>query len=78
MKRVNEGPWYVNEWPPKQPGEQKRVVLQSDDFTHDVALMITGDFESHEDMVQYAKQLADRMNQMPGTRPFKWFKNETN
>ena len=65
MSEMNDdlGPWFVNEW------SNNKVVLQSDDFTHDVALIVTGDFESHEQKLQYATKLAARMNQMLGTRP---------
>jgi hypothetical protein len=58
----DRGPWLVNVW----PGE--KVVLQSDDFTHDVALEISGDFASHDEKRAYAKALADWMNlNLPAT-----------
>ncbi|WP_157657819.1 hypothetical protein [Burkholderia ubonensis] len=46
----------VNTWP------DGRVVLQSDDFKHDVALIINGDFGSREDKQAYASALAAWMN----------------
>ncbi|WP_434715736.1 hypothetical protein [Paraburkholderia sp. A3RO-2L] len=52
----DKGPWMVNKW----SGE--RVVLQSDDFTHDVALVVDGDFGSHEEKLAYANALAAWMN----------------
>lgn len=59
------GPWMVDLWSPKTEGGPPRVVLQSDDFTHDVALEISGDFVDTAQKVRYAKLLADRMNRMP-------------
>lgn len=59
------GPWMVNEWGPKAEGHPKRVVLQSDDFYHDAALEISGDFYDYEQKLQYAHRLVARMNQMP-------------
>lgn len=53
----DQGPWMVEFWK-----ENARVVLQSDDFTHDVALIVTGDFATKEDMLTYAKALAKWMN----------------
>jgi hypothetical protein len=52
----DRGPWMVTVWP------GQKVVLQSDDFTHDVALEISGDFGSHDEKRAYAKALADWMN----------------
>jgi len=56
MVSPDRGPWMVNTWP------DGRVVLQSDDFKHDVALIINGDFGSSEDKQAYAKGLAAWMN----------------
>lgn len=39
-----------------------RVVLQSDDFKHYVALVIDGDFDVPEDKLVYAATLAAWMN----------------
>lgn len=63
-KISEKGPWVVNEWPSRD-GHPKKIVLQSDDFTHDVALIIDGDFGDHETKLEYAQQLASRMNRMP-------------
>jgi hypothetical protein len=60
-----KGPWIVNEWSPRSEGGPKRVVLQSDDFCHDAALEISGDFFDHDLRLQYAHRLAARMNKMP-------------
>lgn len=60
-----KGPWHVQTWCPEKEGSRPRVVLQSDDFCHDVALVITGDFRDTAQKVRYAQLLADRMNRMP-------------
>lgn len=52
----DRGPWTVNTWP------DGRIVLQSDDFKHDVGLIIDGDFSSREDKQAYATALAAWMN----------------
>lgn len=52
------GPWEVNEW------GKGRLVLQSDDFTHDVSLEISGDFASKEERLEYAEEIARRLNLM--------------
>ncbi|WP_157639773.1 hypothetical protein [Burkholderia ubonensis] len=52
----DRGPWMVNVWP------SEKVVLQSDDFKHDVALIVDGDFGSREDKLAYANALAAWMN----------------
>ena len=57
----DKGPWMVDVW----PGE--KVVLQSDDFTHDVAMIVDGDFGSHEEKLVYANAMAGWMNSnLPG------------
>lgn len=57
------GPWSVRTFA-DEAGKQK-VVLQSEDFTHDVWLEVTGDFADLKQRVLYAAKLADRMNRMP-------------
>lgn len=52
----DKGPWLVDEW------SDGIVVLQSDDFEHDVALEISGDFGSKESKLEYARSLAAWMN----------------
>lgn len=61
------GPWIVGTWRAENPQGLQRVVLQSDDFTHDVALVVSGDFEDFDQKLAYAKRLAERMNEMPGS-----------
>ena len=59
------GPWSVGVWKSTTEGGRSRVVLQSDDFTHAVALEITGDFRDVSQKIRYANLLVDRMNRMP-------------
>lgn len=59
------GPWTVAVWPSRNPNGIPRVVLCSDDFTHDASLDINGDFRDLAQKIRYAKRLADRMNRMP-------------
>lgn len=39
-----------------------KAFIESDDFTHDVRLYISGDFESIEHRVEYAEEIAKRLN----------------
>lgn len=59
------GPWKVQVWNSVSFAAQPKVVLQSEDFMHDVALVIDGDFKNHAQKIRYAERLADRMNRMP-------------
>lgn len=53
----DNGPWMVNEW------AEGRIVLQSDDFNHDVALHIDGDFADYSEKMDYARRLANWLNE---------------
>jgi len=75
MVEDDRGPWHVQVW--KVEGSRK-VVLQSDDFAHDVALEISGDFACFEQRLEYAHKLAKRMNEMPGTRAIDYRMAERN
>lgn len=59
----DSGPWVVSASP-----DGKRVSLQSDDFTHDVALLVTGDFVEG-DKLRYGKELAEWMNGCLAQKP---------
>lgn len=50
------GPWEAQVWP------SGRIVIQSEDFTHDAALEVTGDFVSKENLLEYAQEIARRLN----------------
>lgn len=39
-----------------------KAFIESDDFTHDVRLCVSGDFESVEQKVEYAEEIARRLN----------------
>lgn len=53
------GPWSVSE-----DGRE----IQSDDFTHDVILRVTGDFYDDAQRNAYAKNLAAKLNARLGKR----------
>jgi hypothetical protein len=57
---TEKGPWQVNDW------GQGRIVIQSDDFTHDVSLEISGDFGSVERERAHAEEIARRLNTVTG------------
>lgn len=38
------------------------LYLQSSDFTHDAILQVNGDFESNEQELDYAQEIARRLN----------------
>ena len=40
----------------------ERVLLDSDDFEHDVLLEVRGDFANAQERLDYAQNLADRLN----------------
>ena len=52
---IERGPWRAG-------NNRKDYFVESDDFTHDVRLVITGDFESDEQRMDYAKEIARRLN----------------
>lgn len=58
MKYLDKGPWSVVTTPPPEIG----TYLESDDFTHDVRLKISGDFASVADRELYAFALAEALN----------------
>lgn len=54
MEFKDKGPWIVV----SETGHK----IESDDFTHDVTLTISGDFGSDADRVEYAKGLCEILN----------------
>jgi len=66
----DHGPWQVDVW------SDRRVVLQSHDGTHDVALEINGDFSCLEQRLEYANKLVKRLNEMLGVEPLDWRKRD--
>lgn len=55
---MDRGPWSAHY-------DKYHVWLTSKDFTHDVLLGVYGDFADQEQHIQYAEQLAERLNQLP-------------
>lgn len=53
----DRGPWTAQVWHSRAKGGDY-VVIQSDDFHHDVALQVTGDFSDIESCHRYAEWLA--------------------
>lgn len=62
---ADEGPWQVDEWRPAPSDQDKRlrIVLQSHQFKHDVALIVTGDFGDMHERKAYAEALAHQLNE---------------
>ena len=50
------GPWYVLR-------TSDSVVVASRDFTHDVWLYVTGDFKDTPEKLEYAQEIARRLNE---------------
>ena len=58
----DKGPWTVLQ----MVGGERVTGLYSDDFEHDVRLIIDGDFGSAEDKLNYAKWMRDVLNAAAG------------
>lgn len=54
MEFKDKGPWIV--------ASETGNKIESDDFTHDVTLTISGDFGSDADRVEYAQWLCEILN----------------
>ena len=52
---MDKGLWTVRE-------NVKEVYVESDDFKHDVTLIVNGDFMNRAERLRYAKWLAGRLN----------------
>lgn len=57
------GPWQVGNW------SDNKVVLQSEQFKHDVALVVNGDFATPEDKRVYAESFCKWLNEAAGNPP---------
>lgn len=55
---MDKGPWKAEVW---KKATGNIAVLQSDDFGHDVALEISGDFEDWGQRMKYAEWLAEAL-----------------
>lgn len=40
-----------------------KIIVESEDFTHDVRLYVTGDFETRKQHFEYAKTIAEKLNE---------------
>jgi hypothetical protein len=70
VRLSDAGPWTAGrETTPRRSARGLRTYLQSEDFTHDVRLYVSGDFATAEDEMAYAVGLAERMNAMPMPDP---------
>lgn len=56
---TEKGPWQVSDW------GRGRIALQSDDFTHDAALELSGDFGTPEQKRAHADEIVRRLNAAP-------------
>ena len=56
MSVQERGPWKVE----RRDG---RPVVYSEDFTHDVTLVIAGDFADTDERIAYAEEIARRLNE---------------
>ena len=54
---MDTGPWSARE-------NAKEVYVESDDFKHDVALTVNGDFRNRAEKLKYAEWLAGRLNKV--------------
>lgn len=63
---MDKGPWKAEVW--TRVGGRV-AVLQSDDFEHDVALEISGDFEDWEQRMKYAEWLAGVLTRATANQP---------
>ena len=52
-----KGPWRVI-----TSNEDKSISIQSNDFTHDVMLIVDGDFKDFEQKLEYTGEIAKRLN----------------
>lgn len=54
--------------------DDQAVSIQSNDFTHDVMLIVDGDFKDIDQKLEYAKEIARRLNLHKRTREQAWRK----
>lgn len=59
MRFDDKGPWSVEA---HSSDDKQKIIIQSDDFNHDVWLYLSGDFATIEDKIAYAQGLADILN----------------
>lgn len=59
---MDKGPWRVFNAKPGTEKEGAAIGIQSDDFTHDVLLRVSGDFKDNEQKYEYCELLAKILN----------------
>lgn len=57
MEIIERGPWRAGE-----TKDRARAFVESDDFTHDARLYVSGDFTSDDQRLAYAEEIARRLN----------------
>ena len=58
---VEKGPWKARR-EDSTCSDQYEIFIESEDFTHDVRLIVDGDFEGAEQRLAYAEEIARRLN----------------
>lgn len=53
--------WQVDIWP-AEGAAVERIVITSNDFEHDAALVLGGDFATRDDKIAYADMIAEKLN----------------
>ena len=64
---VENGPWKAGQ---EQAFVGRETYIESEDFTHDVRLIVDGDFEGPEQCFAYAEEIAKRLNTVSNSRNF--------
>jgi hypothetical protein len=59
--KQDRGPWNVWVNTENHPND-KLIGIQSEDFTHDVMLQVTGDFRDEKQKIEYAEELVRKLN----------------
>ena len=58
---VENGPWRARR-EDSTCSNQYEIFIESEDFTHDVRLIVDGDFEGADERFAYAEEIARRLN----------------
>ena len=67
---------YTAKWTVRQ-GENGEQRVCSSDFTHDVEMVVTGDFKDANQSFDYASKIAERLNSIPGPNSeVEWLEDE--
>jgi len=52
----------TGKWKPIYTDKTGKVIIESDDFSFDAQMIITGDFVDHKERMAYAQKICDRLN----------------